>query len=195
MAPSGPQSADRDKVRRCVRAGISDDRSMTQDTHRTTAAGPSHRSVELGVAVAIAVFALIVIAGSVQAGIGWGAEGPKAGFFPFYVGLVILGSSIVNFGAAISERPDGELFAEWGQLGKVMAMLVPTAIYVALVPWIGIYVASALLIAAFMRWLGHYSWGMVAAVAVGVPLATFLVFEKWFLVPLPKGPIEAYLGF
>src|SRR5262245_32469193 len=121
---------------------------MTQDTHRTTAAGPSHRSVELGVAVAIAVFALIVIAGSVQAGIGWGAEGPKAGFFPFYVGLAILGSSIVNFGAAISERPDGELFAEWGQLGKVMAMLVPTAIYVALVPWIGIYVASALLIAA-----------------------------------------------
>ena len=54
---------------------------------------------------------------------------------------------------------------------------------------------SALLIAAFMRWLGHYGWGMVAAVAVGVPVATFLVFEKWFLVPLPKGPIEAYLGF
>ena len=102
---------------------------------------------------------------------------------------------MVNFGAAVSERPDGELFAEWGQLGKVMAMLVPTAIYIALVPWIGIYVASALLIAAFMRWLGHYGWGMVAAVAVGVPLATFLVFEKWFLVPLPKGPIEAYLGF
>jgi putative tricarboxylic transport membrane protein len=178
-----------------VRAGISDDRSMTKDTRRTAGAGPSHRSVELGVTLAIAVFALIVIAGSVQAGVGWGAEGPKAGFFPFYVGLVILGSSMVNFGAAVSERPDGELFAEWGQLGKVMAMLVPTAIYVALVPWIGIYVASALLIAAFMRWLGHYAWSMVAAVAVGVPVATFLVFEKWFLVPLPKGPIEAYLGF
>jgi putative tricarboxylic transport membrane protein len=178
-----------------VRAGISDDRSMTKDTRRTAGAGPSHRSVELGVTLAIAVFALIVIAGSVQAGVGWGAEGPKAGFFPFYVGLVILGSSMVNFGAAVSERPDGELFAEWGQLGKVMAMLVPTAIYVALVPWIGIYVASALLIAAFMRWLGHYGWSMVAAVAVGVPVATFLVFEKWFLVPLPKGPIEAYLGF
>jgi putative tricarboxylic transport membrane protein len=162
---------------------------------RTRATGPSHRSVEIGVALLIAVFALVVIGGSVQAGIGWGAEGPKAGFFPFYVGLVILGSSIANLGAAISERPDGELFAEWGQLGQVMAMLLPTAVYVALVPWIGIYVASALLIAAFMRWLGHYAWGMVAAVAVGVPVATFLVFEKWFLVPLPKGPIEALLGF
>jgi putative tricarboxylic transport membrane protein len=172
---------------------------MTDDrqgaVHWSKSGGPSHRGVEIGVAAAIAVFALIVIAGSMQAGIGWGAEGPKAGFFPFYVGLTILGCSIVNFGAAVSERGDGELFAEWGQLGKVMAMLVPTAVYVAVIPWIGIYVASALLIAAFMRYLGRYSWSMVAAIAVGVPVATFLVFEKWFLVPLPKGPIEAYLGF
>jgi len=159
------------------------------------AGGPAHRSVEIGVAVMMAVFAAIIIAGSIQVGIGWGAEGPKAGFFPFYIGLIILGSSIANLGAAVSEPPDGQLFAEWGQLGQVMAMLVPTAVYVALVPWIGIYVASALLIAVFMRWLGNYGWGMVAAIAVGVPVATFLVFEKWFLVPLPKGPIEALLGF
>jgi putative tricarboxylic transport membrane protein len=158
-------------------------------------AGPTQRSVELGVTLAMALFALIVIAGSMQVGIGWGAEGPQAGFVPFYVGLLILGSSVVNFGAAVSERSDGRLFAEWGQLGKVMAMLVPTATYVALVPWIGIYAASVLLIAVFMRYLGHYGWSMVAAISLGVPLATFLIFEKWFLLPLPKGPIEAYLGF
>ena len=118
---------------------------MTQNSQGAT--GPTHRSVEIGVAAFTALFALIVMAGSIQAGIGWGAEGPKAGFFPFYVGLMILAASIVNFGAAITQRPDGELFAEWGQLGKVMAMLVPTAIYVALIPWIGIYVASIILIA------------------------------------------------
>jgi putative tricarboxylic transport membrane protein len=166
---------------------------MTQNSPGAT--GPTHRSVEIGVAGFTALFALIVMAGSIQAGIGWGAEGPKAGFFPFYVGLMILASSIVNFGAAISQRPDGELFAEWGQLGKVMAMLVPTALYVALIPWIGIYVASIILIAVFMRWLGRYNWGMVAAVSLGVPLVTFFVFERWFLLPLPKGPIEAYLGY
>jgi putative tricarboxylic transport membrane protein len=166
---------------------------MTQNSQGAT--GPTHRSVEIGVAAFTALFALIVMAGSIQAGIGWGAEGPKAGFFPFYVGLMILAASIVNFGAAITQRPDGELFAEWGQLGKVMAMLVPTAIYVALIPWIGIYVASIILIAVFMRWLGRYNWGMVAAVSLGVPLVTFFVFERWFLLPLPKGPIEAYLGY
>jgi len=157
--------------------------------------GPQHRSVEIGVALLMAVFAAIVIAGSLQVGVGWGAEGPKAGFFPFYVGLVILGSSIINLGAVVSERGDRRLFAEWGQLGQVMSMLVPTALYVALIPWTGIYLASALLIALFMRWLGDYGWGKVAAISIGVPVVTFVIFEKWFLVPLPKGPLEAALGY
>jgi hypothetical protein len=168
---------------------------MSENFESTRGAGPSQRAVEMGVALVIAAFALLVIVGSVQVGIGWGAEGPKAGFFPFYVGLMILASSIINFGAVMSDGRNDQLFAEWGQLGKVMSMLVPTAIYVALVPWIGIYVASMLLIAVFMRWLGRYGWGMIAAVAVGVPIVTFIIFEKWFLVPLPKGPIEELLGF
>ena len=159
------------------------------------ASGPTQRAVEIGAAAFIALFALVVIAGSVQAGIGWGTEGPKAGFFPFYVGLLILVSSAMNFLHIGRDGAAGRLFAEWRQLAKVMAMLVPTAIYVALIPWIGIYVASALLIAVFMRGLGRYGWSMVAAIALGVPFASFLVFEKWFLLPLPKGPIEAYLGY
>ena len=159
------------------------------------ATGPTHRSVEIGVAGAISVFAIIVIIGSLQVGIGWGAEGPKAGFFPFYIGVLILISSAVNFIRIVTETSDRGLFAEWGQLAKVMSVLVPTAIYVALIPWIGIYVASILLIAFFMKWLGRYDWPLVAAVSLGVPLAVFLIFERWFLLPLPKGPIEAYLGF
>ena len=168
---------------------------MSDHSHSTRATGPTHRLVEMGVTVVMMLFALIVIGGALQVGIGWGAEGPKAGFVPFYVGLLILGSSVVNFGTLVGERSDHRLFAEWGQLGKVMSVLVPTAIYVALVPWIGIYTASTLLIALFMRWLGGYGWGLVAAISLGVPLVIFLVFEKWFLLPLPKGPIEAFLGF
>jgi putative tricarboxylic transport membrane protein len=168
---------------------------MTDNSHGLRGAGPTQRSVEIGVTVAMAVFSLIVIAGSLQVGIGWGAEGPKAGFVPFYVGLLILGSSIVNCIGVVTVPSDGRLFADWGQLAKVMSILVPTSIYVALIPWIGIYVASIILIAVFMRWLGRYDWSLVAAISLGVPLAIFLVFEKWFLLPLPKGPIEEYLGF
>jgi hypothetical protein len=167
---------------------------MSEEVRGDAQSGPSQRGVESGVAIATAVFALIVIYGSIQAGIGWGVEGPKAGFFPFYVGIVILIASAVNLTHAWS-LPRFEQFAEWGQLRQVLWVAVPTAVYVGIIPWIGIYVASILLVAFFMRRLGNYGWALIAAIGIGVPLVAFLVFERWFLVPLPKGPLEAFFGF
>ena len=156
--------------------------------------GPRHRSVEIGVALAFILFGGIVIAGSLKVGINWGAEGPRAGFFPFYVGLLIVLCSALNLTRALAVK-DGALFATWEQLRQVLAVVVPTTAYVALVPFLGIYLSSMLLIGLFMKWLGRYSWALTLAVAVLVPAAFFLMFEKWFLVPLPKGPIEDFLGF
>jgi hypothetical protein len=157
--------------------------------------GPSHQAVEMGVALAVVVFGLIVVAGSLQVGIDWGAEGPRAGFFPFYIGLMIIGSGLFNLYQGVTGQFGGGLFANWGQLRQVMSVVVPTAIYVAIIPWIGIYVASAGLIALFMRWFGRYNWLLVLAIAIGMPIVTFVVFERWFLVPLPKGPLEEFLGY
>ncbi|MGJ4972332.1 MULTISPECIES: tripartite tricarboxylate transporter TctB family protein [unclassified Bradyrhizobium] len=156
-------------------------------------AGPSHKAVEAGVTLAIALFGIIVIIGSVKAGINWGAEGPRAGFFPFYVGLLIVAASAMNVRNTLRED-DGRVFAEWGQLRQVMSVVVPTAIYVGALPFIGLYLASMIFIAWFMRWLGKYGWLTVAAVAIGMPVVTYLIFERWFMVPLPKGPIEDWLG-
>jgi hypothetical protein len=75
-----------------------------------------------------------------------------------------------------------------------MSVVVPTAIYVGSMPFIGLYVASMVFIAWFMRWLGGYRWLTTIAIAVGMPVLTYLVFERWFLVPLPKGPLEEWLG-
>jgi putative tricarboxylic transport membrane protein len=155
--------------------------------------GPSHRSVEIGTAVAMLLFAAITIYGSLQVGINWGAEGPRAGFFPFYVAVMIALASVYNLARVFIDGAPG-LFAEWSQLRQVLAVIVPTTVYVFILPWIGLYIASILLIAVFMRWLGRYGWPMVAAVSVGTMVATYLMFEKWFLVPLPKGPIEDWLG-
>jgi hypothetical protein len=155
-------------------------------------AGPTHKAVETGVTLAIALFGAIVVYGSVKAGIGWGSEGPRAGFFPFYVGLFILVASAVNLWNTLREG-DGELFAEWEQLRHVFSVIIPTSIYVGVMPFIGLYVASFLFIGWFMRWLGKYRWLTVIAVAIGMPLITYIVFERWFLVPLPKGPLEEWL--
>jgi len=168
---------------------------MSDSVNETGGAGPSHRGIEIGVAAFIAVLALIGIYGSVKVGISWASDGPRAGFFPFYVSLIILVSCAINIVQALAAPNDGQVFAEWSQLRKVMSVLVPTAIYVGLVPYIGMYVSSALLIALFMRWFGHYRWLVVAAVAIAVPAMTFVTFEIWFLVPLPKGPLETLLGY
>jgi len=159
-----------------------------------TGRGPFQRQVEIVVAAATALFGIIVMIGSIQVGITWGIEGPRAGFFPFYVGLVIVGSSVVNFIRIFPEVPASEVFADWGQLRSVMSVVIPTAVYVLIMPYIGIYLASMLLIALFMRWLGNYRWDLALGIAICVPLFFYFLFEKWFLVPLPKGPIEDWLG-
>jgi hypothetical protein len=149
--------------------------------------------VEAGIALLIALFGVVVIIGSLKAGINWGAEGPRAGFFPFYVGILIVIASAINLWHALRSHND-ELFAEWGQLRQVMSVVVPTAIYVGSMPFTGLYIASIIYIGWFMRWLGKYSWLTVIAVALGMPIVTYFIFERWFLVPLPKGPIEEWLG-
>ena len=167
---------------------------MSDQVHETGGAGPSHRNVEIGVTLTIMLIALIGIYGSTKVGIGWGAEGPQAGFFPFYVSLLVIISSVINLVNAVVAG-DGALFAEWGQLRQVGAVVLPAAIYVLAVPYLGIYVSSALLIAVFMMWFGRYGLPMAAAVAVVVPILTFFMFEIWFLVPLPKGPLENFFGY
>jgi putative tricarboxylic transport membrane protein len=167
---------------------------MSQTVNETGGTGPSHRSVEIGVAAFMALLALIGIYGSIKVGIGWGDEGPRAGFFPFYVSVIVLIACAINIISALATDKH-QVFAEWSQLRQVLSVLVPTIVYVAAVPYIGIYVASAILIGFFMRLFGGYGWLVSVAVSVAVPVATFLMFESWFLVPLPKGPLESMLGF
>lgn len=146
-------------------------------------------------AIAMIVFAVITIYGSYLAGLGWGAEGPRSGFFPFWIGVLILAASIANLARVFVAGTDGRIFANWHQLSQVLLVVVPMTVYVLAVPWVGIYVASVFLIGGFMRYFGRYSWVKVALISVLVPVALFVTFERWFLVPLPKGPIEDLLGY
>jgi putative tricarboxylic transport membrane protein len=138
----------------------------------------------------------IVITDSVRLGIGWReVDGPRPGYFPFYIGLMICIASLVNMVLALRvPAAKDPTFVEVGQLKMVLTVLIPTAIYAALVTWIWIYVASALFIGFFMRWLGKYPWWKVLAVSVVTVVVFYAVFEVWFKVPLPKGPLESLLG-
>jgi hypothetical protein len=167
---------------------------MSETSHSSDGTGPSHRSVEIGVALFLALLAVVGIFGSLQVGIGWGAEGPKAGFFPFYISLIVLISCAINMLNVFREFTGRELFAEWAQIRQVMSVVIPTTFYVFAVPTIGMYVSSCLLIAVFMKWIGRYGWIKTLIVAIAIPVITYVLFERWFLVPLPKGPLEDWLG-
>jgi hypothetical protein len=155
-----------------------------------------HKSAELVVAVLFLAVGAIVITDSLRLGFGWQeVHGPRPGYFPFIIGVIMCASALFNFGRALMMHGGrNRTFVEAGQLKMVLAVLVPSAVFAALVTWIGIYVASVLFIAFFMRWLGKYAWWKVAAVSLGTAVVLYLVFEKWFKVPLPKGPLENLLG-
>ncbi len=153
------------------------------------------RGFEAVVAVILQGIALLVIADSARVGFDWADDGPRAGYFPFYIGLLLLGAASWVLFDCVRHWRRSPPFAQSDELMRVLAMLVPIAVYVLGVGLLGIYLASALLIAYFMRRYGKYRVLPTAAVSLGVPLILFLVFERWFLVPLPKGPIEAMLGF
>jgi hypothetical protein len=148
---------------------------------------------EVIVAGVLLALALLVMTDSLRSGIGWGDDGPRSGYFPFRVGLLLAGASVAILVGQLRDR-SMKVFAERAQLAMVVQVFVPIVIYVALIALLGIYVASLLLIGFFMRRHGKYGWALTAAVSVGVPLVFFAVFERWFLVPLIKGPLEAMLG-
>jgi putative tricarboxylic transport membrane protein len=168
---------------------------MSDTAHDAGGTGPSHRAVEIGVCIAIAALAGIGIIGALRVGVGWGAEGPRAGFFPFYVSLAVILSSVINLVQIFRTVGDGAVFASWDQIRKVLAVVIPTAVYVGIIPSAGIYVSSVLLIAVFMFWLGKYRLTVALPIALVVPVLFFILFEKWFLVPLPKGPLEHLFGY
>lgn len=155
-----------------------------------------NRGPEVGVAAFLLAIGGLVVADSLRVGIGWADDGPRSGYFPFYVGLFLIGASgWTLLRALIGRSPLKGEFATREQIGMVFAVLVPMVVYVALIAGLGIYVASFLLIAYFMKRHGKYGWPITVAVAAAVPIAFFLLFERWFLVLLPKGPLEAALGF
>ncbi len=152
------------------------------------------RTTDLTTALVLIAGGFLVIWDSLRLGVGWGTDGPKSGFFPFWLAIIMI-AACVGIMAQALRKADRKPFVTRGQLRPVLQTLLPSAGFVVLTQFIGLYVATAVYMGFYMRWIGRYSWVAVVLLSVAFPLATFLVFEKWFLVPMPKGPLEAWLGY
>jgi hypothetical protein len=163
---------------------------------QTAHGGPRTSTVDLTVAIVIFLIGALVVWGSYQLGSSWASDGPQAGYFPFYIGMLIcVSSAVVAIQSLARRRRDAQVFVQRDQLKQVMVILLPSTAYVLGIQYIGIYVSSALFIALFMGLVGKYSWVRSVAVGVAVSVISFLLFEVWFTIPLPKGPLENLLGY
>ena len=152
------------------------------------------RAAELVTASVLMFLGGIVLFDAVRLGFGWGPDGPRSGFFPFWLALIM----VIVCGVILAQAArggQGKSFVSREQFGPVLKVLWPATAAVALMHFIGLYVASALYMGFYMRWVGRHSWATVLLVALAISIGSFLVFEKWFLVPMPKGPLEHWLGY
>jgi putative tricarboxylic transport membrane protein len=158
----------------------------------------SNRVLEIIVALALMTVSAVIIYDSIRLGFGWvEGQGPAAGYFPFYIACVLgIASLAILLKAVVGNTEElRESFVSRVAFGRVLTVLLPSIVYVAAIQYIGLYVASALFIMIFMITVGRESVLRSIMVGVAVPVFFFLMFEKWFLVPLPKGPLEAMLGY
>jgi hypothetical protein len=147
--------------------------------------------VEAAVAAIILALGLVVAVTSWRLGARWTDDGPGAGYFPFYIAVVMSGASAGILIKALRALPrSDEVFVDSPSLKRVLQVLLPAVLYVLAIQYLGVYLASALYIALFMVLLGKYSWPKSLAVGIGASVLFFLMFEVWFKVPLFKGALD-----
>jgi hypothetical protein len=164
---------------------------MGQHTEEGNRTGVATNIVEAVVALIILIGGVTVVYQAVLLGHRWGSDGPGSGYFPFYIGLLVsIGSAVTLVQAFVGKRKNTDVFVDGEQLNRVLAVLIPAALFVGAIHWLGIYISAILYIALFMIVLGKYNPVKSVIIAFATQAIFFVMFEVWFKVPLFKGSLD-----
>jgi len=156
----------------------------------------TRRTAEVATYIVLLALAAILAYDNWRSGAGWSKDGPQSGYLPFYLCMILGGASLFGLGLLFLKRSEAsKTFVTRDQLRRVMQVFVPTLLFCLLTQWLGIYVASLLLVAGFMRFIGRIAWWKSLLTSVVFAVIMFVTFEIAFDVIMPKGPLEAALGF
>jgi putative tricarboxylic transport membrane protein len=156
----------------------------------------NNRTVEIVVSLLLLALAATLGYDNWRTGIGWDSTGPQAGYFPFYLSVILAGASIYGLVKALASRElAAETFVTRAQAWRVLAVFVPTFAFCLVTQFLGLYVASFLLIAGFMRLVGKIAWWKSLLTAFVFTAVMFVTFDIAFDVIMPKGPLEAAFGY
>ena len=155
----------------------------------------SIRTMDVVVSLLLLALAFTLGYDNWRTGAGWESTGPQPGYFPFYLSVILGGASLYGLIAAFLSRKEArETFVTQAQLRRVLAVFIPTVLFVLGTQFLGLYVASFLLISGFMFFVGRIAWWKSLLTAFVFTAAMFIVFDVAFDVIMPKGPLEAALG-
>jgi len=156
----------------------------------------STRTVDIAVSLLLLALAGLLAFDNWRTGMSWDSTGPQAGYFPFYLSLILATSCVYGIARELaSRRSKSEPFVRREQLVRVLQVFAPTLAFCLCMQWLGLYVASFLLIAGFMIWVGRIAVWKSVLTALVFSVAMFVTFDIAFDVIMPKGPLEALLGF
>ena len=154
------------------------------------------RSIETITLAVILAFAGLMAWDNWRTGIRWESTGPQAGYFPFYVSIILAGACLYGLVREVVRwRRPGEGFVTRAQFKRVLQVFVPTLLFVPVTQWLGLYVASFALIAGFMYFIGKIKPWISILTGYLFSMIMFLVFEIAFDVIMPKGPLERLFGY
>src|SRR2546423_36568 len=155
----------------------------------------STRAVDIAVALLLLAFAALMGYDNWRSGAGWASDGPKSGYFPFYLSLLLGAASLFGLIKALADRAGADKpFVNRDQLRRVLQVFVPTLLFCVLMQWLGLYVASFLLVAGFMVLIGRIAAWKSLLTAFLFVFAMFVTFDIAFDVIMPKGPLESLFG-
>src|SRR5262245_29290602 len=152
------------------------------------------RGADLVTASLLMLMGGVVVFDAIRLGVGWGTDGPQSGFFPLWLGILLVAACAAVIVQAWSRTASGP-FVTAAKLVLGLKLVLPAPGLVVGTQLLGLYVSAAIYIALYMRWIGGHSWVAAVACGVGMAVLSFLVFDRWFLVPMPKGPLEMWLGY
>ncbi|MBK3666737.1 tripartite tricarboxylate transporter TctB family protein [Bradyrhizobium diazoefficiens] len=156
----------------------------------------SSGTVEIIVCLLLLALAVALGFDNWRTGASWDSTGPEPGYFPFYLSIVLGCGSIYGLIAALlARRAVSETFVTRAQARRVMAVFVPTLLFCLVTQFLGLYVASFLLIAGFMRAIGKIALWKSLLTAFLFTAIMFVTFDIAFDVIMPKGPLEAAFGY
>jgi hypothetical protein len=155
----------------------------------------SSRVVDVVVSLALLALAGLLAFDNWRTGMGWDSTGPQAGYFPFYLSVILAAASVWGLVKQfLARRQAGETFVEREQFVRVLQVFVPTLAFCLLTQWLGLYVASFLLVAGFMVFVGRIAAWKSLLTALIFVAAMYVTFDVAFDVIMPKGPLEAFFG-